>query len=456
MRFAVLVLCLSMLACDDEEVTSPTPAPTETPEQTPEPTEPTAQNAPSGPMNEAAARALLDAWLAAQNEGDLEAYSVLFASRFEGVKRAEERVYRFTREGWLENRARMFQRPMNVTLSDVTADVTSTTAVLRFTQRWSSATFQDVGPKEIIVVVEDGELRIAREVMLASESNSVSFAGEVFMLAFQHSGLYVVLDAQSDEEATGSPMLVPRVDGPFAADMASQDSGEEGRLVRVFAADGTHCDGTLGSPRLMRRVIPHFSAVQVWNDEEGRVYSDEDIASDVWTMGAERTLRVAKVEGCTEGLWVAARSAEPVIYAQTQTPDEASERAFRGLDAWSDLQTVWTDEFGEAGPWDAPEPTTEFQTWTHGEQSVVTVKGRGGFGCGRFYGRLSGIFEVSGARRVPRAGTTAPLELDFRAVVDIDGDGTPEIVVEDGLLRRSGDHYERALDITPPFLDCGC
>ncbi len=57
------------------------------------------------------AKALFDRWLRAQNEGDFATYQSLFASRFGGVKRAGERVSRFSRDGWLSDRKRMFAKP---------------------------------------------------------------------------------------------------------------------------------------------------------------------------------------------------------------------------------------------------------------------------------------------------------------------------------------------------------
>lgn len=464
----LIAIGLLLVACGESA-----PSPTEAAE--PPPTPPTLENGEGGesetngqpetehattPMNEVSARALLDAWLSAQNEGNFERYSALFADPFQGVKRADDRVYRFGRAAWLENRARMFQRPMSVTLSDVTVRATATTATIRFTQRWSSATFEDVGPKEIVLVVQDGELRIAREEMLESERERPQLESGLFMLAIRHTNLYAVLAAQTDEVGSGAPALLPRESEPVAAWRASADEdGILGREVRVFTAAGTHCDGTLGPPRLMRRVVPHFGSVQAWNGEEGAPYPDAQIAEDIWTMSAEKTLRVAEVQGCSEGLWVAAREASPQFYTPSAGGGDAAGRAFQGLPDWRDLQETWSDEFDGDGPWDAapgPAPTA-FQTWTHQGLRIVTVEGRGGAGCVEFYGRLSGIFDLEGDRAVSRTNGDSSMELDFLSVVDIDTDGTPEIVVKDGLLRRNASGaYERVIDITPPFLDCDC
>lgn len=458
-----LVLCLLACACSD----STSPEPQAQPQQNTSPGEveragETAElenESPGSTIREAAAREVLGEWLRSQNEGDFEAYSELFASRFEGVKRAGAREYKFARAGWLENRRRMFQRPMTVAASDVRVRAVRSMAILRFTQRWSSATFEDVGEKELVVVSEDGQLRIAREEMLASELVQANLANDLFMLGLEHSGLYAVLAIDVDEEGGGSPVLMPRTSEIFGAWRTSEASGVEGREVRAFKADGTSCDGTLGPPRLLRRVVPHFGVVQGWDGEHGTpAASDDAIGRDVWEMAAERTLRVAEVVGCSEGVWVAGRDAQPQIYRVQADGGQRVQGAFRGLPEWATRQQEWSEAYDGEGPWDASggAPPTEYQLWKHGEAGLVAVEGRGGSGCANFYGRLSAIFDVSEGT-VFRGEEVVEEELDFVSVVDIEADGIPEVVVQDGLLRRNASgQYARVIDVTPPFLDCGC
>ena len=62
-------------------------------------------------VTEPAARALVDTWLNAQNAGDFTTYGELYAKRFDGIKRVGERVRKYDRAGWLEDRERMFHLP---------------------------------------------------------------------------------------------------------------------------------------------------------------------------------------------------------------------------------------------------------------------------------------------------------------------------------------------------------
>ncbi len=124
--------------------------------------------APAALLDEQAVRALVDRWLTAQNAGDFEAYSATYASPFFGIKRAGPRTTRFDRAGWLTDRQRMFRKPMSVQAAELDVAPSSTAARVSFTQTWSSGSYRDVGPKQLVVVRQDEGLFIAREEMLTS------------------------------------------------------------------------------------------------------------------------------------------------------------------------------------------------------------------------------------------------------------------------------------------------
>jgi ketosteroid isomerase-like protein len=119
-------------------------------------------------LTEAQVRAAIDAWLAAQNDGDLAAYGLLYDGEFTGVKRAGERTTRHNREEWLADRARMFAKKMTVTARSISVELRDGRAVVRFVQRWSSGSYADVGPKELRLVWRPAGLRIVREELFHS------------------------------------------------------------------------------------------------------------------------------------------------------------------------------------------------------------------------------------------------------------------------------------------------
>lgn len=472
---AAFLASFLLFACDDEDARSPRPT-------EPDPTEPraaeprAAESSPEAAQTPAAShpasvteaipeaeiRARLDEWVAAQNEGDFARYSALYAERFEGVKRAEDRVYRFDHAGWLENRARMFQRPMTVAMSDVAIRLTPQSAVVNFTQRWSSATYSDEGPKRMVLVPSPAGLQIAREEMLASELPEHRFTADYLPILLLDGPYAVIAVSAEDSWGAGAPVAFAPTNGVFAAWRAATEAPEgrvmPARPVAVYAADGTRCEGTLGEHRLVRRVVPHFGAVQVWNGEQGDPpVSAEARAEAIWTMGADETFLAAKVEGCSGGLYAASRDAHPVFYQGTEDRDGDALLTFRDLPAWRALQTDFTDVFDGTGPWDAADlgnAPTERRRWTANGETLVTIEARGGVGCAEFWGRVSAVLEEVGGRFVLRSEGLP--ELDFLAVVDLDGDGEAEILVEDGMLRLDGHRYERVVDLSPPFLDCGC
>lgn len=463
----LLAASLLLFACDDDDASeSATPSETAATPEGPEAVAPPAETprppAPTHAIPDAEIRARLDEWVAAQNEGDFARYSALYADRFEGVKRAEDRVYRFDHAGWLENRSRMFQRPMTVAVADVSIRSTAEAVVVNFTQRWSSATYRDEGPKQMVLVPSPEGLRIAREEMLASEIAEARLTSD-YLPVLMLDGPYAVVSVGAEEAwGSGAPVAFEPRDGVFAAWRAASGALADRRLpshpVAVFGADGARCEGTLGAHRLVRRVVPHFGAVQAWNGEQGNPRaSDAERAEGIWTMGADETLLVAKVDGCTSGLFATGREAHPTFYRGAEDEGDAALLAFRELSAWRDLQEDFTGEYDGTGPWDAADlgnVPTERRRWTANGKTLVTVEARGGVGCAEFWGRLSGVLEEVGGRFVLRS--TGLPEMEFLSVVDLDGDGTAEILVQDGILRVQGSRYERVLDLSPPFLDCGC
>lgn len=118
-------------------------------------------SATSGP---AEARALMQAWLDAQNKGDFAAYQALYAAGFSGIRRSGGRKVSLDRAGWLRDRARMFKKPMVVAASEVRAGPLR----LDFVQSWQSGSYKDTGRKQLVLTREGGALRIVREEMLES------------------------------------------------------------------------------------------------------------------------------------------------------------------------------------------------------------------------------------------------------------------------------------------------
>lgn len=119
---------------------------------------------------EAAARATVARWLAAQNAGRFDDYAALYAPAFEGVKRVGKTPKKMNRAAWLKDRKAMFKAAMQVGAIDVTVTLpapgTTGGATVDFTQTWASGAFADTGPKRL--VLDAAGALIVREELLSS------------------------------------------------------------------------------------------------------------------------------------------------------------------------------------------------------------------------------------------------------------------------------------------------
>ncbi|MFO0751549.1 MAG: hypothetical protein U1F43_38665 [Myxococcota bacterium] len=83
-----------------------------------------------------------------------------------------------------------------------------------------------------------------------------------------------------------------------------------------------------------------------------------------------------------------------------------------------------------------------------------------GTGCGAFGASFGALFEVKNRAGKPtfvllsdpQGGPTG----EVREVVDLDGDGDVEMLLEDGLIQRVGPVWQQTLDLAPPNFDCPC
>lgn len=118
----------------------------------------------------ARARSLVDVWLTAQNTGNLAVYRTLYAENFTGVRQSGSRTVNLDLAGWIKDRTRMFTSSsrMQVSISDITAEEDDDGVHFIFTQRFKQGSYQDVGPKHLLISLEDGAMKIVREEMLSS------------------------------------------------------------------------------------------------------------------------------------------------------------------------------------------------------------------------------------------------------------------------------------------------
>lgn len=157
-------------------------------------------------------QSVLDAWLAAQNSGDFDAYMAAYSEDVRGVRRSGKKTVRLDRAGWENERRRMFKRPMQVALRELNIAVNAGGAELRFIQDWRAGRYHDVGPKKLVVRKTEHGLRIAREEMLrstllGSSSEALPLASAMLALVFS-SDLVLLSDEPDTAWLKGRPKLL--------------------------------------------------------------------------------------------------------------------------------------------------------------------------------------------------------------------------------------------------------
>ena len=128
----------------------------------------------------------VERWVSLQNKSDLEGYRALYASKFTGVKRSGERQARFDREGWMQDRGKMFEKPFTLAIAGLSITSAPQLAIASFEQTWQSDTYRDQGKKRLIFVKEGERLLISREEMLRSETAA---SGGLKAVSFEQAAL---------------------------------------------------------------------------------------------------------------------------------------------------------------------------------------------------------------------------------------------------------------------------
>ena len=295
----------------------------------------------------------------------------------------------------------------------------------------------------------------------------------------------MLADDGCDELAAGPPVLDSEIGVEVAArrtiapdKLPAPLSARRGASVRLYGTSDLVCRARLGEPFLLRRLVPHFGAVQAWRGDpalgdRATPATPDEVARDTWDEATERTLLVAALDDvrgdCSGALW--ARSDElpdPTLFAPQPVPGELRarlERSVRALPAYRALakryaesQSAGSDANAQPPHWErfgGAEPA--LRAFGNDERQFVTFAASAG-GCGDFSGRLWALFEVRG----PALGLLnhpgrddEPAEFVIDAIVDADGDGRIELLAPSVMLRATrGPTVVR--DVTPPFHDCGC
>jgi hypothetical protein len=432
----------------------------------------------AGAVSERGAKleAFVERWRSAQNRSNFEDYERLYANRFVGIKRVGQQAFRFDRKRWLLDRKGMFAHKHEVTTKDLTVVDLGKTAVARFEQTFASRSFKDVGTKQLVLLEEDGELRIGREEMLTSLVTAA--AGIVdfpdFSFVVHHGGRAFALLERRDPEQGAA---IEFVDFESAlspleseATLPSSRRGLARRALTLYGESGEVCRSHVARVVTLSLAIPHFGQRQQWAGELGEPPTPKPvIARDLVKLsgsaGSYLTLELAANPACTKAQWArAADRPAPQLFtrrAATATETTSALAAFERLPVHSANQKGFVAEGGvdAKGPWyrfHGARPSVRVfegmgRTWT-------SISAEAGHGCAEYRGEGWALFET-------KADTLALASHDFHhrsyfaphVAFDANGDGNPEFLANDlRLLQARDGRYEIVLTVATPIFECGC
>lgn len=457
------------------------PAPPVAPEKPPPPPPP----APLAP--ESALQALLAHWLEAQNKGDFAGYSALYASKFQGVKRAGTRLSRMNRAEWLKDRERMFQKPMTVTAAEPEYDIRERAATVTFTQTWESGAFKDQGPKRLLIVSEGDQLHIAREELLSStvlrsQKQQAALGGFAFVVDL--GGPRAMVGAATGPAPQHGPLEQLTIKDGYAVEASitgappPELAAYEGKAVQLTMTNGAPCRAKLADAHYVVQVVPHFGEVEMWQEAAAKGQTI-DVASEVWDMAWHKNLalRVKLDEPAVcrgQALFLQDADAAPPQTAvkAEQVPREPDVlAAFRQLKSYAAMQAAYEAERGKppapgadpAARWDSTAVTKlDAFRFADASDTIVALRINPNVGCGVEDPSTWAVFAVpDDAKKAPRMikdlNDDVPGEIVL--VLDLERDGTLEYVVRD-LLKTSWSlvtsNHEVLVTWALDYQDCPC
>jgi hypothetical protein len=418
---------------------------------------------------QADARALVTRWTEAHTRGDIGALQPLYAERVLGIYRLGDRASLADRVQWLGERAARLRTPVVLSIGSPRINATAGAARVYFTYVWESTgpeQQRESGRAELFLLREAGALRIAREELVPerplAQARPAAPPRNPDQFAFVE-GMDLVLPTEVDDGWTqGTQVVEPGTDQVRVsrsidpAQLPADVVRWQGRRVQLYDLDGKRCEARVVGFKVVGRLRPHLLLQKQWQSAD-----TQTVAREAWELTSGSRVLVAGLEGdrnaCQGASWARAiELPDPKLEAVREasaTLREAALRELRKLPAYAELRAALPKPEvaapagrgarfpGRGKSARAPEITNwDEQEGAHVDVSTVTVHGmqlvavtaQAGAGCiGQSY-QLFTLWEVSGSEddpslrllSSPRSGQGGTV----RAVVDLDGDGTPELL----------------------------
>lgn len=312
------------------------------------------------------------------------------------------------------------------------------------------------GDGEPEIEIETGE-EIEEEAMrgLAALEDPAEFA-----FVFSLDGVsYVRLSSEETALDRGSPRMIEE-DGVYAV-VAPVTAAAMPAELRAWAGRTVLVDG------VCRARVVGFAEVSRISGEPYHPYGDdmgEDDAPAAWTIEAITDSGVelaARLDGCT-GTWARSTDYSPAAVAARIDAPELEAAAREELLARGDLdptQEAWAAAGGE-GDWrDAAEIVTRVHRHPLTDERWVFVQARRHGGCGEPGFEVMAAYRADGDGKIRRVADLEFGSEDITDVVDVDGDGQPELVLGGGtqaeLVDLANERHE-SIHVEHRYSGCGC
>ncbi|MCP4521402.1 MAG: hypothetical protein GY827_06885 [Cytophagales bacterium] len=471
-RLSIFMIgCLLLTACSEsgpstltkkEEIIDNSPKEevvTTNPEATPK--------TPSVKISDEEAQALVKEWLKAQNDGVFESYKSLYASKFEGVKRVSDKVFRYDKEGWLKDRKRMFKKPMVVEARGVKVISTPHVVLVQFEQTWASGSYKDVGMKQLVLFKEKDDLLISKEEMLNSNLlvNQLNMDAQELQLVVRNK--YIVLSTLKNESWI-SPNSMDLVNattvkrGVIEQNIPKDYQVWKSKNVFLYDIQGNESSAKVKELSLLTLAQLHFAVEQ---DYQSGIMSKEEYAQNICDVGTEGyTYLVAELDTDVKGMLASTTSRTGQITTTIKVTEEDQREllsAWKNESSYQKIQKGFEKEgIPEVDAWVDYESNKRFASFEWEGATYYYAFVTAGFGCGEYFVELAGLWKKEGGKikylgdvKIPNSFLKGFVP-DF--ISDFDGDGNVELWNNETLLIKKGAQWEAKENIQEGYFSCAC
>ncbi|MBN2529224.1 MAG: nuclear transport factor 2 family protein [Deltaproteobacteria bacterium] len=470
----IAIIWLSMVvfaACGEETADAPMKEATPSPVQKRVKTT-SVEDSPLPEFTDLSVHELLREWVNARNNQNFEAYSALYATRFDGVDMRGPVPVRFVREQWLGKEEKRFGRLRDVAISKTIIELIPGGADVSIREKMVAGEETVESQKQLLIVAEDGRLKIARERILEPDAvMDTGFKRPDHKLLDE---FFFVLD---NRYVVFSTTEMNKDGALFVNDTTALKRARRNVVPRKFRQllkrkfvvgyqNGTTSVMGITDTRAIAKYAVHGAIENYWKKQG---LSEVEMGELLWELASDAgsVYLVGILKETKRGaLWAhPVRPRVPEIYKARNLDKSYIKnimRRFRKRRESKKLQALY-ESFGLSGIWMDYEPMVCGKMFKspRGNRRFAAVSISSGKGCGGFYGYMQGLFHMQRGTLYDMGSPAFFFQdpfIDNRDVIqtiDIDHDGVPEFIGKNKLMYKVDEDWF-VYEIKIPQSDCPC